>query len=96
MAIRVKFRRMSPPDAKDHEHIERLKGNDESNNDRVVDEPRKWWYENVRDKKISAYVKDKAGNTAYLVDRVSSAGNGYVQTKRDDKLTDNLLELDKY
>jgi hypothetical protein len=96
MAIRVKFRRMSPPDAKDHEHIERLKVNDESDKDRVVDEPRKWWYENVRDEKISAYVEDEAGNTAYLVDRVSSAGNGYVQTKRDDKLTDNLLELDTF
>ena len=63
MAVRVQYRRMSPVDAKDHEHIERLKGTDESDNS-VVDKPRQWWYENVRDKKISAYVKDAAGNKA--------------------------------
>jgi hypothetical protein len=96
VAIRVKYRRMSPLDAKDHVHIERLKGNDESDNGKVVDESRQWWYEKVRDQKITAYVQDAQGNKAYLVDRVSTAGNGYVQTKRDDKLTDNLLELPTY
>ncbi|MDB4984815.1 MAG: hypothetical protein JWM20_994 [Patescibacteria group bacterium] len=41
----------------------------------------------------SAYVKDKFGNTAYLTTGVSSAGNPYVRTYSDGKLTDNLLAL---
>ena len=40
-----------------------------------------------------AYVKDRYDNKAYLVARTSRAGNKYVQTIADGKLTDNLLEL---
>jgi hypothetical protein len=40
-----------------------------------------------------AYVKDRFGNVAYLVVRVSSNGNKYVKTIADGKITDNLLNL---
>jgi len=40
-----------------------------------------------------AYVKDIYGNKVFLVVRISRAGNKYVQTRADGKLTNNLLEL---
>lgn len=40
-----------------------------------------------------AYTKDNLGNIAYLVVRMSSAGNKYVKTVADGKYTDNLLYL---
>lgn len=39
-----------------------------------------------------AYVRDAMG-VAYLVARISRAGNPYVQTEADGRLTDNLLKL---
>jgi len=40
-----------------------------------------------------AYVKDRAGNKAYLVAKVSRNGNPFVQTVADNTPTDNLLTL---
>lgn len=40
-----------------------------------------------------AYTQDEKGNKAFLVVRVSSLGNKYVQTVADGELTDNLLSL---
>jgi hypothetical protein len=40
-----------------------------------------------------AYVKDRFGNIAYLVVKVSQYGNKYVKTIPDGKMTDNLLNL---
>lgn len=40
-----------------------------------------------------AYVKDAAGNVAYLVVRVSRFNNKYVQTVADGRYTNNLLAL---
>jgi hypothetical protein len=40
-----------------------------------------------------AYVKDVAGNTAYLIAKVSRNGNPFVQTIADGTPTDNLLQL---
>lgn len=42
-----------------------------------------------------AFVRDRAGNTAYLVAKLSRNGNPYVQTVADGKPTDNLLKLDE-
>lgn len=39
-----------------------------------------------------AYVQDSLG-VAYLVARISRAGNPYVQTEADGRPTDNLLQL---
>lgn len=40
-----------------------------------------------------AYVQDAYGNKAYLVAKVSTNGNPYVQTVADGTPTDNLLRL---
>ena len=40
-----------------------------------------------------AYTKDRFGNVAYLVVRVSRSGRKYVKTIADGKETDNLLYL---
>ena len=40
-----------------------------------------------------AYVKASSGAIAYLVVRISRAGNKYVKTVADGKETDNLLYL---
>ena len=40
-----------------------------------------------------AYVRDSAGNVAYLIAKVSRNGNPYVQTAADGTPTDNLLKL---
>ena len=40
-----------------------------------------------------AYVRDADGNTVYLVAKVSSWGNPFVQTISDGRPTDNLLYL---
>jgi Protein of unknown function (DUF3892) len=40
-----------------------------------------------------AYVKDRFGNKAYLVPKVSWSGNPFVQTVADNTPTDNLLQL---
>lgn len=40
-----------------------------------------------------AYTKDSLGNRAYLIVRVSRAGNKYVKTVANGKETDNLLHL---
>jgi hypothetical protein len=41
----------------------------------------------------SAYTKDGFGKIAYLVVRISQAGNKYVKTIADGRETDNLLYL---
>jgi hypothetical protein len=40
-----------------------------------------------------AYVRDRVGNTAYLMARVSARGTHFVQTYADGTPTDNLLHL---
>lgn len=40
-----------------------------------------------------AYVKDTAGNKAYLKVRTSASGSKFVQTVADGRYTNNLLEL---
>ena len=40
-----------------------------------------------------AYVKDRFGNKAYLVPKLSRNGNPFVQTIADNTPTDNLLKL---
>jgi hypothetical protein len=40
-----------------------------------------------------AYVRDRAGNTAYLMAKVSARGTHFVQTHADGTPTDNLLYL---
>ena len=40
-----------------------------------------------------AYVKDRLGNKAFLVPKVSRNGNPFVQTIADNTPTDNLLKL---
>ncbi len=40
-----------------------------------------------------AYVQDNAGNRAKVIPRETSTGTKYVQTVRDNVLTDNLLKL---
>lgn len=42
-----------------------------------------------------AFVRDRAGNTAYLVAKLSRTRNPYVQTVADGTPTDNLLHLDE-
>lgn len=41
----------------------------------------------------SAYVKDRYGNVAKLIVKISPAGNKYVKTVADGRETNNLLEL---
>ena len=50
-------------------------------------------YDWLKDKGGVAYVKDRFGNKAYLVPRVSRYGNPFVQTVADNTPTDNLLSL---
>jgi len=40
-----------------------------------------------------AFVRDAAGNVAWLVVRTSAYGNKYVQTLADNRWTNNLLAL---
>ena len=49
-----------------------------------------WLKEN---KANEAYVKDRAGNIAYLYPRENQNGTKYVQTYADNKWSDNLLSL---
>lgn len=50
-------------------------------------------YNWLKDKNGEAYVQDNAGNRAKVIPRETSAGTKYVQTVRDNVLTDNLLKL---
>lgn len=49
-----------------------------------------WLKQNTDNK---AYVRDNAGNTAYLYPRENVNGTKFVQTYADNKWTDNLLSL---
>lgn len=42
-----------------------------------------------------AFTQDFLGNVAWLVVRISTFGNKYVQTQADGHLTDNLLSLNE-
>jgi hypothetical protein len=50
-------------------------------------------YDWLKDKNGEAYVQDNAGNRAKVIPRETSTGTKYVQTVRDNVLTDNLLKL---
>jgi len=50
-------------------------------------------YDWLKNKGGVAFVKDRFGNKAYLVPKVSRNGNPYVQTVADNTPTDNLLRL---
>ena len=50
-------------------------------------------YTFLKDEKGTAYVKDRAGNLAYLYPRENSNGTKFVQTYADKVWTDNLLSL---
>ena len=48
-------------------------------------------YDWLKNKGGVAYVKDRSGNKAYLIPKVSRNGNPFVQTVADNTPTDNLL-----
>ena len=50
-------------------------------------------YDWLKNKGGVAFVKDRFGNMAYLVPKVSRNGNPFVQTVADNTPTDNLLRL---
>lgn len=50
-------------------------------------------YEYITQKGGRVYVKDSAGNKAYLVGKISPRGTKYVQTQADGISSDNLLKL---
>ncbi|MDB5070686.1 MAG: hypothetical protein JWM87_1797 [Candidatus Eremiobacteraeota bacterium] len=94
MAVRITHRRMIATGTT-HEHIARLKGYDDAAGT-PYDATREQWYEFVKNQNGVAYVQDALGRRASLVGRISSAGNRYVQTVRDNVWTDNLLALPLY
>jgi hypothetical protein len=77
-----------------HEHIASLKATDDSTGKNYED-TRAAWHDFIKGGGVG-FDRDAAGNVAYVAARVSSAGNQYVQTYRDQVYTDNLMALPRY
>ncbi len=50
-------------------------------------------YDWIVNKDGVAYVRDAAGNVAFVYGATSARGNHYLRTRKDDVWTDNLLRL---
>ena len=75
-----------------HHAIQRLGWTNEANGE-TGNNSRLEIYDWLKTKNGTAYVKDRAGNKAYVGTREHSNGTKYLQTYADKVWTDNLLPL---